>query len=833
MSIFWNTVEEWQEKYFDKRQLNTKISKELDKSTVMSQIENFCNFLKQNQYIKIYWENILFKKDSITIRDEIKNLIEIGVELLDFLLKWFGKNQTRIKNISVVKNLKTLAKDFSENSKIILDIRWLEEILKFLHKFEIIRVESWLFLYHTKFQILEWDNLFSQQFTKKHCQSLLDFYQKKVEQAHIIDEFAQKLKQWQNINQYVDDYFHFDYEKFLEKYFKGRLLEIRRPISRNKFDEIYKWLSEQQNEILKSKDNLLIIAGPGAGKTKSLVHKVASLVLEDWINKEEFLLLSFSRSAKFELKKRIVKILWPQWYFLEVNTFHGYAFKLLQREPSEEDLSEWSTKNIIKEAIKYLEENDDLLLPYSILILDEFQDINDDQFKLVQLIKERSSKWEKMKIVATWDDDQNIFWFQGGNIQHIQTFKNENKAQQIILDTNYRSTQKLIDYTNNFIHTCRNRIKENTKLTSFRDKKEWLLIHNSIIETRNCSWNYLHWVSKAFEIIKTEDSTTTIICHDNETWLIIDGLLKKKWYNPKLLLKNLWYNISTTLEMQYFLGFCWDENNLVSKENIRDKYKQVVNKYGENKNTLLVKKAIEEMETTNKYINLPIVEDFVFWLEETDLDDSNQKDNIIISTFHKAKWREFDNVIICFDPKKNRDHGFDNLIKRDEMKRLIYVGMTRAKDNLIILWNKEKNKYFEFLHKIHANHKEYMFENIEEQEIEIINSCSDINLGYNFFQNKKNEYAVAINEKVDVFIKNKSLSFQFEWETIQKSSKKFLQYIDKYLKKWYEIDQVLVYQRLKYFLKSQQNFALVYLFQMKLIKTKPPSSMYRDEWELK
>lgn len=821
LSLFSDYIQEWQEVYLDKKQMNTKISKEFWKSTVMWEIDDFLNFLKQNKYIKISWESILFKEDATTIRTKINDLICNWIDLVNFLLESFGKNQKETKNISVVQKLNDLTASFSKGRNIDLDVRWIEEILKFLHTFEIIRIESWLFLYHTKFQIQEWKSLFSQQFTKEHYQNLLDFYEKKVEQAHIVDEFAQRLKQNQDINQYVDDYFDFEYEKFLEKYFKNRLWEIRRPISKRKFEEIHKWLSEKQNEILKSKDNLLIIAWPGAWKTKSLVHKVASLVLEDWINKEEFLLLSFSRSAKFELKKRIVKILWNQWYFLEINTFHGYAFKLLQREPSEEDLSEWNTKNIIKEAIKYLEESDDLLLPYSILILDEFQDINDDQFKFIQLIKEKSSKWENMKIVATWDDDQNIFWFQWWNIQHIQTFKNENNAQQVILETNYRSTQKLIDYTTQFIDTCRNRIKENTKLVSSRNEKEGLLIYSSIIETWNCSWNYLYWICSVLDVlekIKQSDFTTAIICHDNETWLLIDFILREKWYQTQLLLKSLWYNISTTLEMQYFINFCWDKDNLVSKENIRDKYRQVVNKYWENKNTALVKKIIEEIEIINKYIDLNIIEDFIFWLTETDLEDNNQQERIIISTFHKAKWREFDNIIICFDPNKDRNRDFNDIIKRDDIKRLIYVGMTRAKNNLIILWNKDTNKYFDFLHKTSPNPKEYEFKNIEEQEIELITSCKDINIWYNFFQKSEFTSLVDIDHEVVASIENNILSFVSSWLIIQKSSKFFKESIEKYMAKWYEIKKITVYQRLKYYLKDQKEFALVYLFQILLKK---------------
>jgi ATP-dependent DNA helicase RecQ len=49
------------------------------------------------------------------------------------------------------------------------------------------------------------------------------------------------------------------------------------------------------------------------------------------------------------------------------------------------------------------------MLPYSVIVLDEFQDINDEQYEMVKLIKEKSSKAEEMRIIATGDDDQNIF----------------------------------------------------------------------------------------------------------------------------------------------------------------------------------------------------------------------------------------------------------------------------------------------------------------------------------------------------------------------------------------------------------------------------------------
>jgi ATP-dependent DNA helicase RecQ len=823
-AIFSENIQMWQKMVFDKIQINTKVSKALWKTSVMQEIDSFLSFLKQNQYISIS-EGIDFKKDWTAIKKEIKNLRENGYKLINFLLQWFSKNQKESKNLPIKYKLNELTQDFGKYINLPLDIKWLENILKFLHKFEIIRVEWWLFLYHKNFQILEWDELYSKQLEKeKHYSDLEDFYIKKIEQAHIMDEFAQKIIKNEDINKYVDEYFNLDYNIFLEKYFKNRLWEIRRPISKKKFDEIYEKLNQQQQEILKSKDNLLIIAWPWSGKTTSLVHKAASLIMEDGINKQEFLFLSFSRSAKMQIKEKIVELIGPQWYFLDINTFDWYAFKLLQREPTEEDFirtdkNDKDTENnsIIKQAIKYLQENKSLQLPYSVLVLDEFQDINDDNFNLIQLIQEKSSKWkekwEKMNIIATWDDDQSIYWWRNGNIEYIQNFQNKNNAQKIVLDTNYRSTQKLIDFTTKFITTCSNRQKEWTKLISNRDKEEWLWVYNTTIETRDCEGNYLYGVINAVKKIYTNDSSTAIICHDNITWFYINSILKSAWYKTKILLWDNLYNIKNIIEIKEFMNLCLDKDNLVNEKNVEDKYNQVTKQFWDNKNTIFLRRIIDDILLKNQKINQHILKDYICWLEEDDLMNTEDKKYITISTFHKAKWREFDNVIIYFDPNKNW------LKNSDDDKRLIYVGMTRARNNLIILWKKTNNDYFSSLYDICENKQEYIFDTNDNKWLELITSCEDIYLPFNLY--RKNQL-FDIDQNVEVDFKNKDYSkricFQI-WKTIiQTSTSKFKDKITNLLQKWYKIEQVKIYQRIIYKLKKEQKDSLNYLFKIKLKK---------------
>jgi len=87
-----------------------------------------------------------------------------------------------------------LSEAFSEYLQKSYSLVDLELLLKFLHLIEITRIEGGLFLYQTKFQLKRGENP-PQRFTKEHYTDLESFYQKKTEQAHIMDEFAKRLQQ--------------------------------------------------------------------------------------------------------------------------------------------------------------------------------------------------------------------------------------------------------------------------------------------------------------------------------------------------------------------------------------------------------------------------------------------------------------------------------------------------------------------------------------------------------------------------------------------------------------------------------------------------------------
>ncbi|MDR3169011.1 MAG: hypothetical protein LBU27_04565 [Candidatus Peribacteria bacterium] len=81
-----------------------------------------------------------------------------------------------------------------------------------------------------------------------------------------------------------------------------------------------------------------------------------------------------------------------------------------------------------------------------------------------------------------------------------------------------------------------------------------------------------------------------------------------------MLLKDQGYRFSDTLEMQYFLTICKseeDSKNKVNLKNVEDKYKAVLAICGQNKNTQIIRKVIDNLKATNTYLTPEIVEEFI------------------------------------------------------------------------------------------------------------------------------------------------------------------------------------------------------------------------------
>ena len=90
-------------------------------------------------------------------------------------------------------------------------------------------------------------------------------------------------------------------------------------------------LNDMQKEaVLYNEGPLLIIAGAGAGKTKTLTTKIAFLIEEKNVNPENILAITFTNKAAKEMKDRLYTQIGSTAKRLQVSTFHSFGLKLLR-----------------------------------------------------------------------------------------------------------------------------------------------------------------------------------------------------------------------------------------------------------------------------------------------------------------------------------------------------------------------------------------------------------------------------------------------------------------------------------------------------------------------
>ncbi|MEP7219370.1 MAG: ATP-dependent helicase [Bacteroidota bacterium] len=276
---------------------------------------------------------------------------------------------------------------------------------------------------------------------------------------------------------------------------------------------------------------VLVVAGAGTGKTRTLIYRVARMI-EMGIRPENILLLTFTRKASQEMLRRAAALVGTKAEQVQGGTFHSFANLTLRKHGSaigyasnftildqgdcedvinllrarmgfdakglrfprkqtlasmisssvnrltpveqiiENDYPQYrkQTAEIEKVARGYQEykrqhnlmDYDDLLINMSTLVeqspdlrerlaqvhryimVDEYQDTNKLQHEIIRLLGQRHGN-----VMAVGDDSQSIYSFRGANFRNIMDFPKAFPGTEVItLEENYRSTQPILDLTN-------------------------------------------------------------------------------------------------------------------------------------------------------------------------------------------------------------------------------------------------------------------------------------------------------------------------------------------------------------------------------------------------
>jgi len=120
--------------------------------------------------------------------------------------------------------------------------------------------------------------------------------------------------------------------------------------------------------------------------------------------------------------------------------------------------------DMILEAIKAIEKNEELKAElqeqYQYILVDEFQDTNEAQMRLLRLLTDNPVTEGSPNIMAVGDDDQAVYKFQGAEISNILKFRKYYRQPRIIcLTKNYRSGQEILDLAREVIKKGENRLE--------------------------------------------------------------------------------------------------------------------------------------------------------------------------------------------------------------------------------------------------------------------------------------------------------------------------------------------------------------------------------------
>lgn len=639
----------------------------------------------------------------------------------------------------------------------------IEDSLFYLSRIEAIKLEGGFLVLYNRLTIQRVEKNNRIQYKESDYEKLRQFYQQKVQQIHIVGEYAKKMIQnYKEALQFVDDYFRLNYTSFLSKYFPGsRQDEIKRTLTPEKFVKLIGTLKPLQLNIINDSANqyIVVAAGPGSGKTRVLVHKLASLLLAEDVKHEQLLMLTFSRAAATEFKKRLIELIGNAANFIDIKTFHSYCFDILGRLGS---LSE--SENIVSSAVQKIRsgEIEPSKITKTVLVVDEAQDMDKEEFELVRALMEQN---EEMRVILVGDDDQNIYGFRGADSAYMQKLIAEKGAVKYELTENFRSKNNIVTLANEWADTINRRMKTEPCFASQRQ--------NGRIEITAYS-NKTSIVPVSNAISKAELSgSTCVLTKTNEEAMALTGLLLQKGVQAKLIQSNDGFHLENLYELRYFSDIinAHSDGPMIPEEDWALAKRQLhshmsVSSKKEFVNAVI--KVFEEANTSKKYKS-----DWKSFLFESKIEDflRIESEIVYVSTIHKAKGKEFDNVYLSLK---------DFTPNTDEEKRQFYVAITRAKSNLYIHYD---GNYLQSYSIEDLVYKEDRNVYPEPQRITIYLTLRDVRLGYfEFVQHRM----ANLQSGTSLTILEEGLG-NSKGELICKFSKKFHDYIKPFYEKGYRL----------------------------------------------
>ncbi len=579
-------------------------------------------------------------------------------------------------------------------------------------------------------------------------------------------------------------------------------------------------LNKPQKFASEHKDGpMMVLAGPGSGKTTVITHRIQNMIYKHKINPSEILVITFTKAAADEMKTRFNRMS-PEIDNVSFGTFHSFFFRVvkgvygystdnvlrddsrheilrsivmkLMKVDDEEIIQNLSTEislvkneqaelqyynssnmgtEMFKDMFRMYEhrkeelekiEFDDMLKKfhdnfandirtlnkcrrkYKYILIDEFQDINYVQYKCIKLLAE-----PLYNIFVVGDDDQSVYRFRGARPEFLLRFpKDYENTQRIILNVNYRSTDRIIKASGLVINENKNRYEkeivgtnrsggrlrmltsedisqEAVTVSDIIAKEQYMLDEVAVIYRTNIQARafadvfrdlkipyrikeevpgiYEHWIAKdicsyiRLALDRKSDADAARIINrpsryiKNDTIKLAKNLKRGVIYALKHMDVLPHWQVGKIDELIFYLDSIARRNTHDAFKYIRqavqyDDYIKDYTAYRKMDSKALFEILDELQESAKVHTNL---KEYLAYVEEAAVRDkkvsAKDQNGVTLTTMHGAKGMEFETVFVTglvegvVPHEKSRTQA-----EIEEERRLLYVGMTRAKENLYL-----------------------------------------------------------------------------------------------------------------------------------------------------
>ena len=591
----------------------------------------------------------------------------------------------------------------------------MERSLLWLHEQDVVRLNRGLTVFRPAMTIALKPE--RRGFKQSDFESLAHHYDGSVRQIHVMAEFAEQgLASMAEALRLSLDYFALGEEEFLRLWLPQNRRELGRQTTPESWDTIVESLhNPQQRQLVtdnRETTNVLVLAGPGSGKTRVLVHRIAYLIRARRENPRGILALAYNRHAAAEIRQRLRSLIGDDARGVLVFTCHALAMRLVgasfsgQTEQLAEEDFNARIKQILRDATALLrgeglepEEAEEsrarLLAGFRWILVDEYQDIANDEYELISALAGRTSPDAdaRLSLFAVGDDDQNIYAFNGSSVRFIRSFENDYNAKPTFLTDNYRSTGHIITAANAVIKPAQHRMKANhpirinqdrgkdpaggrwtehdlvalgkVQILPTADKNPISQAQAAVAELKRLSTLVTDWDWSTCAVIARQwnylEPVRSVCEHDNiPTQMANEGAL------------SVWHLRETQALVNWIRS---SGPSLIRPADLNE----WLNQQPSNPWNEMLQQAVEEHNADTEGAEISTVS-FIEWLAEWARDARRRQRGLLLLTAHRAKGLEFDHVVVLDGRWGHTGPNEDP----DASRRLYYVAMTRARQTLAL-----------------------------------------------------------------------------------------------------------------------------------------------------